>query len=239
VKYDQIGVGYARHRHTDPRWMAPIVAALDGASTIVNVGAGTGNYEPPAVCLAVEPSSEMINQRPAGSAPVVRGVAEQLPVRHVDATLAVLTVHHWSDWRAGLAELRRVSDRQVVLAYDTAFHAEFWLVRDYLPEIAGLEASRPSAPAIAEELDASSITVLPLPWDFADAVFPAYWRRPERYLDHASRPGSALAETEPAAVDRAMLALRADLESGAWARRNSEVLAAEEYDAGFRLITRG
>ena len=114
------------------------------------------------------------------------------------------------------------------------------MVREYLPQIAALEAKRPSAPAIAEEMGASSVTVLPLPWDFADGVFPAYWRRPEVYLDPAMRrTGSALAESDPAAVDRAMRALRADLDSGAWARRHADVLAAEEYDAGFRLITAG
>lgn len=240
MKYDTIGVGYADRRRTDPRWLAPIQAALGSAESVVNVGAGTGNYEPPSVRLAVEPSLAMIRQRPPGAAPAVRAVAERLPVRHADATLAVLTVHHWTDWRGGLAELRRVSDRQVVLAYDAAIHAEFWLVREYVPEVAALEATRPSAPGIAEELGADRVEVLPVPWDFTDAVFPAHWRRPEAYLDPGvRRSNSALAETAPEVVDRAMQALGADLASGAWAASHRDVLAAAEYDAGFRLITRG
>jgi SAM-dependent methyltransferase len=240
LSYDRIGVGYAARRVADPRWMSAILAAVGSGETIINVGAGTGNYEPPAVRLAVEPSLEMISQRPPAAAPVVQAVAEHLPVRSADIAMAVLTVHHWSDWRAGLAELRRVSARQVVLAYDTSVHAEFWLVREYLPEVATLEATRPSAHAIAEELGASSVTVLPIPWDFTDGVFPAHWRRPEAYLDpDVRRSCSALAQSDPAAVERAVRALGADLDSGAWAERHPEMLTADEYDAGFRLITRG
>ena len=220
--------------------MAPIVAAVGDARSIVNVGAGTGSYEPPGVRVAVEPSWEMIKQRPAGAAPVVRGVAERLPVRHLEVALAVLTVHHWTDWRAGLAELRRVSDRQVVLAYDIAAHLEFWLVREYLPEIAELGRTRPGAAEIAEELGADNVIALPLPWDFTDAVFPAHWRRPHAYLDPAvQRSNSALAQSDPAVLDRAMRALRADLDSGAWAARHADILAVDEYDAGFRLIVKG
>lgn len=240
MSYDRIGVGYAARRHTDPRWLAAILDALGPAETVVNVSAGTGNYEPPAVRLAIEPSREMISQRTPGAAPTVRAVAERLPVRDrvADAALAVLTVHHWTDWRAGLAELRRISARQVILAYDTALHRDFWFVREYLPEVAALEANRPSAPAIAAELGASSVMVLPVPWDFTDGVFPAHWRRPEAYLDPAVRRScSALAQSDPVAVDRATHALRADLDSGAWADRHPDVLAATEYDAGFRLIT--
>lgn len=238
--YDQIGVGYASRRRTDPRWMAPIVEAIGDGRTIVNVGAGTGSYEPPGVRVAVEPSWEMIRQRPPGAAPAVRAVAERLPVRHLDVALAVLTVHHWTDWRAGLAGLRRVSDRQVVVAYDVASHLEFWLVKEYLPEIAELESTRPGVPQIAEELSADTVTVLPLPWDFTDAVFPAHWRRPEAYLDPAvQQSNSALAQSDPATIGRAMRALKADLDSGAWAARHAEILAADKYDAGFRLIVKG
>ena len=238
--YDRIGTGYALGRRTDPRWMAPILAALGAAETIANVGAGTGNYEPvDRTVVALEPSLEMIRQRPSGAAPAVRAVAEALPLRAnaVDAALAVLTVHHWTDWRAGLAELRRIAPRRVVVAYDTRLHAEFWLVREYLPEIAELESRRPSAPEIAEELGAEEIMPLLLPADFTDGVFPAYWRRPEAYLDPAVRRScSALAQTDPVAVERGISRLREDLRSGAWRARHRRLLECAEWDAGFRLI---
>ncbi len=241
--YDEIGVGYARGRRTDPRWLTPVLDALGPAGSVLDVGSGTGSYEPPARrVVAVEPSVEMIRQRRPEAAPVVRAVAEALPFASstFDASLAVLTVHHWPDWRRGLDELRRVSRRQVVLAYDTALHNHFWLVREYVPEVAALEVSRPSAPEIADFLDAASVLDLPVPWDFTDGVFPAYWRRPEAYLDPAVRRScSALAQTSPAAVERGMARLRADLESGRWYEEHTELLELPEWDAGFRLVVAG
>ena len=85
----------------DPRIRDAIWAALGDAATVVNVGAGAGAYEPAQTVLAVEPSQVMIGQRPAGAAPAVRAGAERLPIDDgaVDAAMAVLTIHHWSDWR--------------------------------------------------------------------------------------------------------------------------------------------
>jgi SAM-dependent methyltransferase len=238
--YDELGVGYALGRRTDARWMRAIVHALGEAASIVDIGAGTGSYEPAdRSVLAMEPSAEMVRQRPPGAAPAVRAIAESLPLRDntFDAALAVLTVHHWTDWRRGLAELRRVAPLRVVLAYDTGLHADFWFVRDYVPEIADLERGRPSADDIADELGAESVTPLPLPWDFTDGVFPAYWRRPAAYLDpRVRRSCSALAQTDPAAVDRGISKLRTDLETGHWQERHHDLLTQDEWDAGFRLI---
>ncbi|MEU7530100.1 class I SAM-dependent methyltransferase [Saccharothrix sp. NPDC042600] len=220
--------------------MTAILDALGGARTIANVGAGTGSYEPDdRTVVALEPSTEMIRQRPPEVGPAVRAVAEALPLRDhaVDAALAVLTVHHWTDWRAGLAELRRIAPRRVVLAYDTSLHTEFWFVREYVPEIADLERTRPSAADIAGELGADSVTPLPLPWDFVDGVFPAYWRRPDAYLDpRVRRACSALAQTDPAAVDRGVRRLRADLDSGRWHDDHRDLLDLDQWDAGFRLV---
>jgi SAM-dependent methyltransferase len=220
--------------------MTPILTALGNARSIADVGAGTGSYEPhDRPVLAIEPSIEMIRQRPHHASPAVRAVAEALPVRShaVDAALAVLTVHHWTDWRRGLAELRRIAPRQVVLAYDTRRHTEFWFVRDYVPEIADLELTRPSASDIANELDADSVTPLPLPWDFTDGVFPAYWRRPAAYLDPGVRRAcSALTQTRPEAVERGLRHLREDLDSGRWHEQHQDLLDLDQWDAGFRLV---
>jgi SAM-dependent methyltransferase len=238
--YDRIGAGYTWGRRTDPRWMATIAAALGEARSVANVGAGTGSYEPSdRTVLAIEPSSEMIRQRAHPASPAVRAVAEALPLRDrtVDVALAVLTVHHWTDWRRGLAELRRIAPRQVVLAYDTQRHTEFWFVREYVPEIADLERSRPSAPDIANELGANTVIPLPLPWDFTDGVFPAYWRRPAAYLDpRVRRACSALAQTDPDAVDRGIRRLRDDLHTGHWHETHGDLLTLNYWDAGFRLI---
>jgi polyhydroxyalkanoate synthesis regulator phasin len=112
ARYDAIGRTYTATRATDPRIAAQIWAALGGARSVVNVGAGTGSYEPPDHAVtAVEPSAVMIAQRPPGASPAVKAGAEALPFADAsfDAAMAVLTLHHWHDWRVGCAELRRGS----------------------------------------------------------------------------------------------------------------------------------
>src|SRR5215470_17553750 len=115
--YDSIGTDYARYRRPDPRIAAAILRALGESRSVVNVGAGTGSYEPrDREVIAVEPSSEMIHPRGPGTAPVIRASAVKLPFPEAsfDAALTVLSLHHWSDWRAGLVEMRRVARKVVV-----------------------------------------------------------------------------------------------------------------------------
>jgi ubiquinone/menaquinone biosynthesis C-methylase UbiE len=110
---------------------------------VVNVGAGTGSYEPiDREVVAVEPSSVMLCQRSVGAAPAVQASAEALPFEDgaFDAAMAVLSDHHWSDRLAGLREMRRVARRAVVFQFDPAYADAFWLIRDYLPEFKSLPA---------------------------------------------------------------------------------------------------
>jgi len=240
--YDSIGVGYAAARREDPRWRAMILDALGDASPVLDVGAGPGSYEPDdRPVLALDPSAEMIAQRPAGAAPCVLGVAEHLPAADgaFGAAMAVLTVHHWPDWRRGITELRRVAARQVILATDTARLAQFWLARDYVPELAAYERRQVTADQIAAELGTEDVRVMRLPHDFTDAVYPAFWRRPEAFLDEGLwRHSSALAKLDPQVRRRAIARLAADLDDGAWHTRNADLLKRTEFDAGFRLVVR-
>ena len=113
TRYDAIGRTYAATRREDPRIAALIQAALGDARTVVNVGAGTGSYEPrDREVIAVEPSEVMIAQRDPSRAPATRGEAYPLPFgdQSVDAAMAILTVHHWDDDRErGVREMRRVA----------------------------------------------------------------------------------------------------------------------------------
>lgn len=128
---------YREVRRPDPRIAARIETALGDARSVLNVGAGTGSYEPvDREVIAVEPSAEMIAQRPVGSAPVVQASAEALPFDDAsfDAAMAIISVHHWSDLAAGLAEMRRVARRRVViLTFDPEPLGDLWLVKDYFP----------------------------------------------------------------------------------------------------------
>lgn len=241
--YDSIGVGYARNRQPDARWQAIITRCLGDARTVLNVGAGAGSYEPAErSVVAVEPSRLMVRQRPAGAAPVVQGVAESLPFRNgsFDTAMAVLTVHHWSDHGRGLAELRRVAGRQVVVTWDPAVVAGFWLVRDYVPEIMPRERDLPAMREIAASLDVRETVVLPVPHDCSDGFMAAYWRRPDAYLDAGVRASiSALALLDAAVISPAIARLDADLRSGAWHEKHADLLELDELDLGYRLLIAG
>ena len=150
--------------------------------------------------------------------------------------LAVLTVHHWGDWRAGIDELCRVARRRVVVHFDPSHHDRQWLIRDYVPEIGDLDASRNSFDAVVDRLRAE-VTVLPLSREFTDGVIGAYWCRPHAYLDPEVRSHmSGFAQIDPSVVDAAMARLADDLRSGAWARRNAALADLTSFDAGFRLL---
>ena len=240
--YDTIGAAYTVTRRTEPRIAAKIWAALGDARTVLNVGAGTGSYEPPGRdVIAVEPSALMRAQRPAGAAPCVAATAESLPFedQSFDAAMAVSTVHHWQDPIAGLRELRRVARRVVVFTFDgsdTGWRRRFWLTRDYLPEVADLLVGWPSLTEQASAIGARTEPVL-IPWDCADGFFEAHWRRPEAYLDDQVRRGvSVWARVGPEAEQRAVRSLRADLVSGRWAERNHDLVALDAADLGLRLL---
>jgi SAM-dependent methyltransferase len=243
--YERIGVGYGTRRVEEPRWRQAIEQALGAAEPVVNVGAGSGSYEPrDRGLVAVEPSRVMLDQRPAGAAPAVQAVAEALPFAdgRFQAALAVLTVHHWSDPQKGLDELRRVAPRQVVVTWDRHVVAErFWLTRDYLPEALERERDLPAVDEIAAGLGPTSrVSVLEVPHDCRDGFFAAYWRRPEAYLDPTVRRSvSALALTDRRAVDRAVEQLRRDLADGTWHRRYADLLERDSLDLGYRLVVAG
>ncbi|HYI49527.1 MAG TPA: methyltransferase domain-containing protein [Allosphingosinicella sp.] len=236
--YDRIGVNYSGLRKPDVRIEAAIGKALGCARTILNVGAGAGSYEPAdREVTALEPSMEMIRLRPAAAAPAIQGRAEDLPFGDdsFDASMAILTVHHWSDRAKGLIEMRRVTrGRVVVLTYDPSFRG-FWLA-DYLPELVDLdEAQMPKLADYEAWLGSVDISPVPIPHDCSDGFLCAYWRRPAAYLDPRIRAAIssfwALGD-----VSEALGKLERDLASGAWARRYSHLLDLKELDCGYRLV---
>ncbi len=238
--YDTIGTTYAVTRRTEPRIAAQVWAALGAARTVLNVGAGTGSYEPPdREVTAVEPSAVMRAQRPAEAARCVAAFAESLPFedQSFDAAMAFATVHHWQDPIAGLLEMQRVARRVVVFTCDTTeqnWRRRFWLTRDYLPELAASPVGLASE--FARVIGARMEPVL-IPWDCVDGFFEAYWRRPEAYLDENVRRGISMwTRVGPDVEQRAVRSLRDDLASGKWAERNHELLDLEAAELGLRLL---
>jgi SAM-dependent methyltransferase len=240
-RYDTIGRGYARQRRSEPRIAARLTAALGGARSVLNVGAGAGSYEPmDRRVVAVEPSAVMLAQRPPSAAPAVQARAEALPFpdRAFDATMAILTLHHWTDRARGLTECARVArERVVVLTWDPASDG-FWLVQDYVPEF--IDDDRRNFPPVASFRDAFGaaatihVATVPVPRDCVDGFLGAYWARPEAYLDPAVRAGiSSFARTDAAS---GIARLRADLTTGAWHARHGRLQSLDDLDVGYRLI---
>ena len=242
MKYDVIGRSYSRTRGTDARIAAWIWDALGDARTVVNVGAGTGSYEPPdREVTAVEPSAVMIAQRAPDAAPAVQAAAEALPFGDgsFDAAMAVLTLHHWTDWRRGIEEMRRVARRLVVLSWDPAFAGRLWISAEYFPQL--IDEDVQNFPSLADQagaVRATRVAAVPVPHDCRDGFYGAHWRSPEAYLDPEVRAGiSTMAKRTPEELAPGLERLRADLDSGAWAERHADLLERDELDLGYRLLT--
>jgi SAM-dependent methyltransferase len=240
--YDSIGRNYAGFRRPDHRIASAIDAALGDAISVVNIGAGTGSYEPLSrTVLAIEPSEVMIRQRPTEAAPCLQGSAEALPLEtaSVDAAMAVLTIHHWTDLERGLGEMARVARKRAVLLTWVPDAAPFWLTEDYFPEIAVHDRKIfPGSAALIAMLERTIGSVhmapVPIPHDCTDGLLCAYWRRPESYLSAEVR--NAMSSFARIDAEAGLARLRADLSSGRWAERNRHLLVLDTLDLGYRIV---
>ena len=243
-RYDDIGRSYAATRREDRRIAAGIRDALGPGRRVLNVGAGTGSYEPPdRDVVAVEPSVTMLAQRDGRPGRAVRGVAEALPFPDAtfDVAMAVLTVHHWVNPGLGLAEMRRVAARQVVMFFEPLETHDFWAL-EYFPEARDVPTERdpPGEAFLRMHLEVHEVRTLLVPHDCTDGFGVAFWRRPEAYLDPDVQAGMSwlalLSEEHRAAGTER---LRADLASGAWERRHGHLRGQDAYDGGYRLAVAG
>ena len=238
AKYDVIGINYAELRKPDRRIARVIESALGSAQSVLNVGAGTGSYEPiDRGVIAVDPSGEMICKRGPAAAKAIEASADDLPFddKSFDASMAILTIHHWPDKEAGLREMRRVTRGRIVLLTHDPAHRP-WLT-DYLPELAALdEKQMPTISDYERWLGFAQITPVMVPHDCSDGFLYAYWRRPAAYLDAHVRSGCSSFWAIGNAAEAGLQDLRRDIETGEWDRRYAKLLDLDEYDAGYRLV---
>lgn len=243
--YDSIGQGYAALRRPDPRIAAAINTALGDAVSVANIGAGAGSYEPrDRDVIAIEPSQTMIDQRPAGTAPCIQGIAEDLPLKSssVDAAMTVLSAHHWTDMERGLREMARIARKRVVMLTWVPDATPFWLTTNYFPEILAYDRTIfPDTDTLTAMLARVFTDVrlepVPVPHDCIDGFLGAYWRRPEAYLKINVRNAiSSFARTD---VEPGLTRLRDDLNSGRWAECHRALLQLDSLDMGYRLVRCG
>ena len=238
--FDEIGRSYGAYRRPDPRFAAAILRALGDADSVVNVGAGTGSYEPTdRAVVAVEPSVAMIRQRNPGGAPIVQASATDLPFRGAvfAASLAVLTIHHWPDRWEGLRELKRVArQRVVVVTWDPAWPG-FWLTDEYFPAMMAINRQIfPTMKELRHAFGRIEVEPLPVPHDCTDGFLGAYWRRPHAYLDAGVRGAISTFTKLGSVLEPGLKRLRRDLEDGTWHRRHAHLLAEPTLDLGYRLV---
>lgn len=236
--YDKIGQTYKTERWPDLRIEEKIQHKLFGIKSVLNIGAGTGSYEPKdKFVVGLDPSVFMLRNRSSGAAPCVLGGAEALPFKSsaFDGAMAVLTIHHWSDWKKGIQEALRICRcRLVIMTWDPG-HAGFWLTQDYLREISSVDSAKfPSMVGLQSTHGNISIEPILVPWDCKDGFMGAYWRRPEAYLDESKRKSiSTLAlNSSTAGLER----LKQDLSNGEWERKYGYLRSKPELDIGYRLV---
>lgn len=240
--YERRGGGYSAQRRADPRMAAQIWDCLGPARSVLNVGAGTGNYEPTdRTIIALEPAAAMRAQRPNDAAPCVIGVAEALPFddNSFDAVMSVLSVHQWRDKAKGLSEMRRVArDRVVLLTFDPVALQQTWQT-NYMAEIATIEASRflPIEDLCAHLGGAVDVRMCRVPQNCTDGFMEAFYSRPEHFLDPAVRASqSAWAFAPEGAEERFVQRLSKDLASGAWDAHYGHLRNAPFFEGSLRLL---
>ncbi len=243
--YDSIGHDYSSRRIEDPLIAKRILSALGPANTLVNVGAGTGSYEPKdRTVIPIEPSEVMVRQRTTLHFPAIRAKAEALPLHDkvVDAAMTVLSLHHWDQHQeAGVREMMRVArDRVIIVTIDPRVSGNMWLMADYLREVAVLDNRIfPLPETICEWLNCmTTIDVIPISRDTPDGTLMSFWAHPERVLDERARSvTSGFARQTDDVVKRVVFDVARDLDNGTWNNRYGHLRHLEQFDAGLRLIT--
>lgn len=238
VDYDKFAEQYEVFRKPDKRIADRISKHLVGAQRIINVGAGSGAYEPThCEVVAIEPSQKMIARRKKTTATVIQGFAEDLPFgdNEFDVATGILTIHHWSDISQGLAEMRRVAKHKVVLLTWIDDSPKYWL-EDYLPEMREIDkALFPTLDELDQWLGGISSEVVGIPSDCTDGFMCAYWKRPESYLNENVRAAiSTFARMHN--VGQGLSQLAADISSGKWHSKYGNFLNKTSLDLGYRLV---
>ena len=238
--YDEIGINYSVTRCTDPEIAKQLYSALDAAIRIVNIGAGTGSYEPENMQLvAVEPSAEMISQRKTGSYPVEKAFAEKLPFENSSFShaMTVLSMHHWENRPLAFSEINRVATEKFVAITWDPESEPFWLTRDYFPEIYEMDKRIfPGLEELNDHFNEVQVNPLKIPGDCKDGLFAAFWKRPEAYLSSRVRQSTS-PFSKVKNLSEGLHRLAEDVASGLWAKNNHAILDSSSLDVGYRIIS--
>ncbi|NJL09273.1 MAG: class I SAM-dependent methyltransferase [Calothrix sp. SM1_7_51] len=252
--YNSIGQSYSKSRIPDNRIVDAILYLLnlEKGNIIADIGAGTGGYSREIAnrgffVYAVEPSDVMRSQVIEGErVKLLSGYAENLPLADasVDAVICILAIHHFSNFPQAIREMHRVTKEGafVFLTFEPRISEKLWIA-DYFPIYRELDHQMfPPLSNVVEIIEANTqrivdITNFNLPHDLTDMFAAAGWRRPEIYLNSEVRAGiSALALADKKEVEKGVIRLQEDLESGRWDEKYGNIRHLSELDAGYRFI---
>ena len=183
----------------------------------------------------------MRKQRPKHLVPALAGTAEAIPFDDgaFDASMAILTIHHWPDRALGLQELRRVTKGPIlILTFDPDSSTEFWM-GDYAPELVEIERVRyGNIDSITKVLRGNcQIQPIAVPRDCADGFQVAYYARPEAFLQKKVRKSqSAWGFVSAEVEDRIVKTLADDLASGKWDEKYGHLRKRPTINCQLRLI---
>ncbi|WP_028974837.1 class I SAM-dependent methyltransferase [Spirochaeta cellobiosiphila] len=243
--YDSNKPDYTNIRKPDPNIAKALLASLGEVNTLVNIGAGSGAYEPTTMDVtAVEPSQSMRETRLAkGLHAAIEATADKLPFddNSFDAAMASLTIHHWPDLKAGLEEIKRVTKKRlVILTFDPDRLDSYWS-KEYFPEVLAVEGRRyPKLKAIQSCLpkDTFQCQYVDVPRDCEDGFQEAFYARPEAFLESEVRKAQSAwgfidTETETRLIDR----LKKDLNSGEWDKKYGYYRNQPTLQCGLCIVT--
>jgi demethylmenaquinone methyltransferase/2-methoxy-6-polyprenyl-1,4-benzoquinol methylase len=243
--YSRQAQTYDTTRGASPSVLRPLRRALAGAHRVLDVGGGTGNYaaalrEAGFDVTVLDYNAGMLERAAAKGLTTIRGDAAALPFPDAswDAVQYISMLHHVPDWRAALAEGRRVvapGGRVVLMGWSREQMEQVtWLI-EYFPSTRDwLDDGHPYLSTILAELPGAEVAPVFLE-DLEDMSMAALQRHPELILDPDLRRQTSyferLAARNPDELAAGLERLRQDLDAGVDPRERVAAARAEIGDA--------
>lgn len=245
---------YKKYRHPDRRLTMAMVTSLGltHGATIVDVGAGTGNYASDLSdmgysVIAVEPESGMrmasCDCRLAWNASFAEKINMQSEC--CDAVISINAIHHFSNLNKALGEMYRIvklNHKVSIFTFDPDVALRLWFF-SYWPSLATVERQRYlPIQVVSHELaevfgEPPIIKPFMIPRDFRDAFAAALWANPELMLEGEYHKASSLLEgLSEHEMECGIKRLKADLQSGKWHREWLDS-SRDSCDVGARILT--